>query len=529
MECCCCDDIRAALDWVFTPDGDTLPRGDRMRVVTVSRLAPRKRVSALLRALARAQVLLGPDVRIEPTIIGDGPQRGATERTARRLGVPARFTGRLPLEGIREVFATADAFGQASVLESFGIAALEARTFGLPVVARVQAGTSEFIHDGIEGLLAELDLTRLARHKAFTLSGGERRRLEITRALSFGLLDILTLPARQGIAERRIEQSQLKLTGEVLDQVTKVRQAWVRAVAAQQKLTYAQQVYEAAEAGAELARRMQSAGNFNRLNRAREQAFYGDAAARLAAASHEVTSSREEIARLLGLDESQTRMVKLPARLPDLPKQALEPAAVGAMASKARLDIRLAQSALQAAGKAQGLGNLTSFTDIELTALRGTKTDSAAGTRTDSRGYEIGLRLPIFDWGGMQRDAWSARTLAAANQYEATVRAAGSSLRESYSAYRTAYDIARQYRDEIVPVRKVISDENQLRYNGMIIGVFELLADARDQVNTVTSAINAEQQFWLADAALQSSLMGRPMNAPLTVTTSAPSGGSAGH
>ena len=32
-------------------------------------------------------------------------------------------------------------------------------------------------------LLAELDLTRLARHKAFTLSGGERRRLEITRAL----------------------------------------------------------------------------------------------------------------------------------------------------------------------------------------------------------------------------------------------------------------------------------------------------------------------------------------------------------
>ena len=35
-------------------------------------------------------------------------------------------------------------------------------------------------------LLAELDLTPLARHKAFTLSGGERRRLEITRALVTG-------------------------------------------------------------------------------------------------------------------------------------------------------------------------------------------------------------------------------------------------------------------------------------------------------------------------------------------------------
>ena len=125
-----------------------------LRVVTVARLAPRKRVGALLRAVARAQVLTGPDVRIGATIIGDGPQRGIVERQARGLGLDAHFTGRLPLEGIREVFAASDAFAQASVLESFGIAALEARTFGLPVVARAQAGTSEFIHEGVEGLLA---------------------------------------------------------------------------------------------------------------------------------------------------------------------------------------------------------------------------------------------------------------------------------------------------------------------------------------------------------------------------------------
>ena len=96
-------------------------------------------------------------MRIACTVVGDGPQRAAAERTARRLVLPVSFTGRLPLTGIREVFASSDAFAQASVLESFGIAALEARTFGLPVVARVQAGTSEFIHDGVEGLLARDD------------------------------------------------------------------------------------------------------------------------------------------------------------------------------------------------------------------------------------------------------------------------------------------------------------------------------------------------------------------------------------
>ena len=123
----------------------------------------------------------------------------------------------------------------------------------------------------------------------------------------------------------------------------------------------------------------------------------------------------------------------------------------------------------------------------------------------------------------------SARTLAAANQLEATVRSAGSSLRQSYSAYRTAYEVARHHRDEVVPLRKVISEENQLLYNGMMISTFELLADARDQVSAVLAAIDAQQQFWLADAALQASVIGRPTTTSLSVTSSAPGGGDAGH
>ena len=353
--------------------------------------------------------------------------------------------------------------------------------------------------------------------------------LEFGRALSFGLLDLLTLPVRHGVATRRIEQAQLRLTSDVVDQITRVRQGWVRAVAAQQALKYAKQVYESAEAGAELARRMQAVGNFNRITRAREQAFYADAATRLSAAQHQATASREELVRLLGLDEAQEQALKLPERLPDLPKQPLEPQTVASQATQARLDIRLAQAALDGAAKAQGLNMVTSFTDIELEGRRNTSFDRAEGTRSTARGWEIAVRLPIFDWGGMQRDAMNAQTLAAANQLEATVRSAGSNLRESYSAYRTAYDVARHHRDEVVPLRKVISEENQLRYNGMLISAFELLADARDQVSAVMAAIDAQQQFWLADAAIQASVIGRPTNTTLSVTSSAPSAGDAGH
>ena len=353
--------------------------------------------------------------------------------------------------------------------------------------------------------------------------------LEFGRILTFGLLDLITLPYRKGIADQRIAQNQIRLASEVVDRTTQVRQSWVRAVAAKQSLAYAKQVYENAEAGAELARRLEAVGNFNKLARARQQTFYADAATRLSAAHQQEISAREDLIRLLGLDDKQAVQLRLPDRLPDLPKQARQPAEVAKAASNGRLDIQLAQSALNVSAKAQGLEIINSFTDIELGVRRDTVFDNGSGSKSNPRGFEIDLRLPIFDWGGMRRDAMTAQTLAAANQLEAVTRAAGSHLRESYSAYRTAYDIARHHRDEVVPLRKAIADENLLRYNGMLIGVFELLADSRDQVSTVMAAINAEQQFWLADANLQAALVGRPTGMSIASPTAAQSGGAEGH
>jgi len=343
----------------------------------------------------------------------------------------------------------------------------------------------------------------------------ERLRLpletDIGRMLAFGLLDVLTLPQRNRSANARLEQVQLQLTNDVVEKVTQVRQVWVAALAAKQSLTYAQQVSDSAEASAELARRMLAVGNFNKLQRARQQAFYADAAAQLANASHAATASREALVRVLGLTDAQALQMQLPDRLPDIPASARTAEDVSSAASRGRLDIKMAQAAVNATAVAQGLNAITSFTDIELSVIRNTSIERADGHRTNARGFEVAVKLPIFDWGGLQRDAMSAQMLVAASRLDATVRAAGSNLREAYSAYRTTYDIAKHYRDEIVPLRKLIADENVLRYNGMIIGVFELLADSRDQISSVIAAINAQQQFWMADAALQSSIMGKPM------------------
>ncbi|GAB3478491.1 TolC family protein [Polaromonas eurypsychrophila] len=353
--------------------------------------------------------------------------------------------------------------------------------------------------------------------------------LEIGRLLSFGLLDLLTLPRRLEISRSQTAQAKIQLGANVVEQVTQVRQAWVRAVAAQQNLQYAEQINATAKASAELAKRMQQVGNFTKLQRARQQSFYADSAARLASSQHASTAAREELIRLLGLTDEQSALLKLPERLPDLPKEAKPAGTINAAALQQRLDVQLARNQLDIAGKSQGLNLLNSLVDVELGIRRDTVFDNDRRTSTPRRGFELDIRLPIFDWGSAQRASMNAQSLAAASRYESTVRGATSQLRESYSAYRTAYDVARHYRDEIVPLRKTMAEENLLRYNGMLIGVFELLADTRDQISSVQAAINAYQQYWLADAALSASMTGKPTAMGAVSTGSGNAAAEAGH
>ncbi len=334
--------------------------------------------------------------------------------------------------------------------------------------------------------------------------------VELTRLLSFSLLDLLTLPQRYGLAQRRIEAAQLRLTIEVVDLISQIRQSWVNAVATQQHRNYAEQVFEAAEISARLAREMQRVGNFSKLQRVRQQVFYSDAATQLALAEQEAMSSREQLIRLLGLSAKQTEALRLPEMLPALPRIPRTPDEVSRATNQGRLDIKLAEAELQAAAKAQGLNQVTSWTDIELGIRREKRSTQNTGSSISGSGYDIGVQLPIFDWGDMLRAGMNADTLAAANRLEAAVSAAGSELRESYGEYRTAYDVSKHYRDEVLPLSRIISEENVLRYSGMLTGVFDLLAETREQIGTVMAAISAQKQFWLADAALHAAVIGHP-------------------
>lgn len=143
---------------------DPLPRNDSEVVIAaVMRLAPRKRGIALLRALHAVRGRLASEVRLRALIVGEGPDRRRLERYLDGPGAAVgmrdwvELPGRWDATAIRELYRRADLFVSAAELESFGIAALEARTAGIPVVARDSTGVGEFVRHDVHGLLVPDD------------------------------------------------------------------------------------------------------------------------------------------------------------------------------------------------------------------------------------------------------------------------------------------------------------------------------------------------------------------------------------
>ncbi|HEU4621982.1 MAG TPA: TolC family protein [Burkholderiaceae bacterium] len=382
----------------------------------------------------------------------------------------------------------------------------------------------------LAGMSADSTQSTRLPNPVFAFERGVRREdgvreVEINRSLTASVLDLLFLPSRLRLNDYRQQRLQWQGASDIVQAAVDARHAWVRAVAARQALAYHEQVKQAADASAELARRMQAAGNFSALQRAREQAFYADAVTRLARAQHAARAEREALVRALGLDSAQAERLVLPDRLPDLPQAPRDERIVTQTALDERLDMRMARAELAFVARAQGLTRVASVVNgLEL----GVSRNSESG-RPTQKGFELAAPLPLFDMGDAVREGARATYLAALNRSAQVAVDAASQVRETYSAYRTAYDIARYYRDEIVPLRKTISDENLLRYNGMFIGVFELLADAREQVTSVIQAIETQRDFWLADASLQANLLGRPIDFRMADAPTREAGSNGGH
>jgi len=378
--------------------------------------------------------------------------------------------------------------------------------------------------------IAEADLVQAGRlhNPGFSFARLARDgEFEYERKFIFDVFGLLTMPVRTGIEAQRFEQTKLAVTAEIMRVAAETRRAFVNAVAAQQSARYMAEAKTAGEASAELAARMAQVGNWSKLDQARQQAFYVEVVAQQAKAEAAAFAAREELTRLMGLWGEQAHL-KLPERLPDLPKTPAHYANIEQNAVARRLDVQMAKKQTEAVAKALGLTKATRFVNVlDLSYIN----NSEAGL-PNKRGYEIELQLPLFDWGDAKVAKAEAIYMQALNRVAATAVDARSQARAAYAGYRSAYDVAKHYRDELIPLRQTISEENVLRYNGMLIGVFELLAGAREQIASVNMYLNAARDFWIADANLQMAIAGTGAglgNSSMADMVAPSGGGAAGH
>jgi outer membrane protein TolC len=338
--------------------------------------------------------------------------------------------------------------------------------------------------------------------------------LEIERQIVGSIFALATLPARAAIAQDRFRGAQLKTAESVLRLAAETRRQYVRAVAANHQASYLQDAKTATEASAELFKRLGESGATNKLDQSREFAFYAELGAQLAQARLQQKIEREKLVRLLGVWGNDTGF-KLPATLPPLPRLQTR-REIESEAVKRRIDLQIARGDLELLAKSLGLTQATRFVnDIDLlgrSAIDKGKTVLPDGDiereKRELKTFEVEIEIPLFDFGHSRVVAAEQTYMQAANKLAEKAVNVRSEAREAYIAYRGSYDIARLYQNQVLPLRKIIQQEALLQYNGMLIDVTELIADARARNLSNMAAIGARRDFWIAQTDLKHAVIG---------------------
>ncbi|KAB2889603.1 MAG: multicopper oxidase domain-containing protein, partial [Burkholderiaceae bacterium] len=166
-----------------------------------------------------------------------------------------------------------------------------------------------------------------------------------------------------------------------------------------------------------------------------------------------------------------------------------------------------------------GVGSV--FGDVGLSYSRNTATEKDSGHSDVTRGWELELPIPLFDWGGAASGRARAEVQRSAALLQDGAVRARSEARTAWRSYRTAWDLAHQQQAEVLPLARFVQDETVLRYNGMLASVWELLAQARNATQAVATATQAQRDFWLADTDLQLALTGTSPGALQGISASA--------
>ncbi|MCJ8518530.1 TolC family protein [Pseudorhizobium tarimense] len=329
-------------------------------------------------------------------------------------------------------------------------------------------------------------------------------------AIAANILSVVTYDRNMKIATTRFRQAQLNAALATISLAADTRRAWINAVAAWENVAYLNRARAAAEAASDLTQKLGEAGSMPKGEQAREHVFYAELTGETAKARLAARLAKEELIRLMGLSGSDIEF-QIPNQLPSLPGALIKRDNIEAEAIHKRIDLQIARLELQATAQSYKLEDATRIvTDIELVSMveKEREREDHGIVSEVSRTASLEFTIPIFDSGQARLRKGELAYMRAANLLAEKAVIVRSEARSAYQAYRSNYDIARHYRNNVLPLRKAVEEQSLLTYNGMLTSTFELISDSRDSINSALLAVNAKRDFWLAEANLAPAIYG---------------------
>ena len=320
--------------------------------------------------------------------------------------------------------------------------------------------------------------------------------IDYSAALDF--LSIIMIPLKKRVAKDQLEAVALRVADETLELVSQVKGAFYSLQASQQLLKRFQLIADTSAASLDLAQRQHEAGNITDLAMAQQQASYSRSRLDVATTEAEIRRNREKLDRLLGLWGTDTDW-QIAGELPEVPSSEVPMRSLERLAISQRLDLQA--DYLHFTSQAKNLGLTKAFRllgalDFGIESER--ETDSQ--TRT---GPTFAIELPIFNQGQARIARGEAALRQSQDRFEALAVDIRSQIRELRDELTSKREIARFYKDELLPGQRRILNESLINYNAMAIGNFELFTTKAEEARTEREYIEAVRDYWITRAELE--------------------------
>ncbi len=335
----------------------------------------------------------------------------------------------------------------------------------------------------------------------FPLKGSSN---EYEGSLTESFLDVFIVPLRKKVAKRQFIAETLRVAHQALSVATDVRKAVATFQAESRVVELRSTIADAAHVAADLARRQHDAGNIDDFTWTQETTASEQASLDLEREKMTLLETREALNGLLGLWGNDTAWT-LTEPLADLPSgdPPLEHLESRAIAS--RLDVSAARKEAQLFEDALSLAKGSRYFGLVQVGVRAN--EDAEGHV--NLGPTLSLELPLFD----QRQGLIGRLEA---QYRQALRRltkvaidARQEVRVAEARLAASRLMATRYKTTLLPLRQQALSEAELLYNGMQIGLYQLLAAKQAEVEAHRSYIESLRDYWMARADLEMAVGGR--------------------